>query len=71
MKIELSWLIQTLWLTFVGIDGGFDNQEPEYDETYSIVILPDYATFPFPSVALPEKVFLLLLLLLFYFITSK
>ncbi|XP_076935914.1 ubiquitin carboxyl-terminal hydrolase 14-like [Bidens hawaiensis] len=56
MKIELSWLIQTLWLTFVGIDGGFDNQEPEYDETYSIVILPDYATFPFPSVALPEKV---------------
>ncbi|KAI3814206.1 hypothetical protein L1987_18954 [Smallanthus sonchifolius] len=32
-----------------GIDGGFDNQEPEYDETYSKIILPDYATFPFPS----------------------
>ncbi|XP_076897899.1 ubiquitin carboxyl-terminal hydrolase 14-like [Bidens hawaiensis] len=43
-------------LLAIGIDGGFDNQEPEYDETYSIVILPDYATFPFPSVALPEKV---------------
>ncbi|PWA89296.1 ubiquitin-specific protease 14 [Artemisia annua] len=40
----------------IGIDGGFENQESEYDETYSIVILPDYATFPFPSVALPEKV---------------
>ncbi|XP_022028512.1 ubiquitin carboxyl-terminal hydrolase 14 isoform X1 [Helianthus annuus] len=43
-------------LLAIGIDGGFDNQEPEYDETYSIVILPDYATLPFPSVALPEKV---------------
>nr|GEX60884.1 ubiquitin carboxyl-terminal hydrolase 14 isoform X1 [Tanacetum cinerariifolium] len=43
-------------LLAIGIDGGFDNQEPEYDETYSIVILPDYVTFPFPSVALPEKV---------------
>lgn len=49
-------------LFFVGIDGGFDNQEPEYDETYSIVILPDYATLPFPSVELPEKVLLSLLL---------
>ncbi|XP_071730177.1 ubiquitin carboxyl-terminal hydrolase 14-like isoform X2 [Rutidosis leptorrhynchoides] len=43
-------------LLAIGIDGGFDNQEPEYDETYSIVILPDYTSFPFPSVALPEKV---------------
>ncbi|KAI7733014.1 hypothetical protein M8C21_025005 [Ambrosia artemisiifolia] len=43
-------------LLAIGVDGGFDNQEPEYDETYNIVILPDYATFPFPSVALPEKV---------------
>lgn len=43
-------------LLAIGIDGGFDNQELEYDETYNIVILPDYATFPFPSVALPEKV---------------
>ncbi|KVI02211.1 Peptidase C19, ubiquitin carboxyl-terminal hydrolase 2 [Cynara cardunculus var. scolymus] len=45
-------------LLAIGIDGGFDNQELEYDETYNIVILPDYVTFPFPSVALPEKVFL-------------
>lgn len=43
-------------LLAIGVDGGFDNQESEYEETYSIVILPDYATFPFPSVALPEKV---------------
>ncbi|XP_024959487.1 ubiquitin carboxyl-terminal hydrolase 14 isoform X2 [Cynara cardunculus var. scolymus] len=43
-------------LLAIGIDGGFDNQELEYDETYNIVILPDYVTFPFPSVALPEKV---------------
>lgn len=43
-------------LLAIGVDGGFDNQELEYDETYNIVILPDYATFPFPSVALPEKV---------------
>lgn len=42
----------------VGVDGGFDNQEPEYDETYNIIILPDYATLPFPSVQLPEKVLL-------------
>ena len=39
-----------------GVDGGFDNNEPEYDETYNIVILPNYATLPFPSVELPEKV---------------
>ncbi|KAL7585980.1 ubiquitin carboxyl-terminal hydrolase 14 [Lactuca sativa] len=43
-------------LLAIGVDGGFDNQEPEYDETYNIIILPDYATLPFPSVQLPEKV---------------
>ncbi|KAL0553723.1 hypothetical protein IC582_007627 [Cucumis melo] len=43
-------------LLAIGVDGGFDNNEPEYDETYSIVILPNYATLPFPSVELPEKV---------------
>ncbi|KAM7492636.1 hypothetical protein LguiA_035557 [Lonicera macranthoides] len=43
-------------LLAIGVDGGFDNHEPEYDETYSIVILPDYVTLPFPSVELPEKV---------------
>lgn len=40
----------------IGIEGGFGSGEPEYEETYSIVILPDYATLPFPSVELPEKV---------------
>ncbi|WZY84140.1 hypothetical protein YC2023_030524 [Brassica napus] len=38
------------------VDGGFDNKEPEYEESYSIVILPDFVSLPFPSVELPEKV---------------
>ncbi|KAF5202716.1 Ubiquitin carboxyl-terminal hydrolase, partial [Thalictrum thalictroides] len=40
----------------IGLDGGFDNNEPEYEETLSIVILPDFVSLPFPSVELPEKV---------------
>ncbi|KAK4484369.1 hypothetical protein RD792_006947 [Penstemon davidsonii] len=40
----------------IGHEGGFDNNDPEYEESYEIVILPDYVTFPFPSVELPEKV---------------
>ncbi|KAK9938281.1 hypothetical protein M0R45_015031 [Rubus argutus] len=43
-------------LMAIGVDGGFDNNEPEYEETHSIVLLPDYVTLPFPSVELPEKV---------------
>ncbi|KAF2314276.1 hypothetical protein GH714_024851 [Hevea brasiliensis] len=43
-------------LLAIGVDGGFDNNEPKYEETHSIVILTDYVTFPFPSVELPEKV---------------
>ncbi|KAL6205630.1 hypothetical protein ACLB2K_022887 [Fragaria x ananassa] len=43
-------------LMAIGIDGGFDNNEPEYEESHSIVVLPDYVTLPFPSVELPEKV---------------
>lgn len=43
-------------ISFAGVDGGFDNNEPEYEETHNIVILPDYVTLPFPSVELPEKV---------------
>ncbi|EEF36623.1 Ubiquitin carboxyl-terminal hydrolase, putative [Ricinus communis] len=43
-------------LLAIGIEGGFDNNEPDYEETHSIVILPDYVTFEFPSVELPEKV---------------
>ncbi|XP_009616171.1 ubiquitin carboxyl-terminal hydrolase 14-like isoform X1 [Nicotiana tomentosiformis] len=43
-------------LLAIGIDGGFDNSEPQYEEAYEIVILPDYVTLPFPSVELPEKV---------------
>ncbi|CAN6694463.1 unnamed protein product [Malus baccata var. baccata] len=43
-------------LMAIGVDGGFDNNEPEYEETHNIVLLPDYVTLPFPSVELPEKV---------------
>ncbi|XP_011029388.1 PREDICTED: ubiquitin carboxyl-terminal hydrolase 14-like isoform X1 [Populus euphratica] len=43
-------------LLAIGVEGGFDNNEPQYEETHNIVILPDYVTFPFPSVELPEKV---------------
>ncbi|KAF7822784.1 Ubiquitin carboxyl-terminal hydrolase 14 [Senna tora] len=40
----------------IGVDGGFDDNEPEYEETHSIVILPEFVSLPFPSVELPEKV---------------
>ncbi|XP_050139938.1 ubiquitin carboxyl-terminal hydrolase 14-like [Malus sylvestris] len=43
-------------LMAIGVDGGFDNNEPEYEETHNIVLLPDYVTLPFPSVEFPEKV---------------
>ncbi|XP_073118725.1 ubiquitin carboxyl-terminal hydrolase 14 [Henckelia pumila] len=43
-------------LLAIGIDGGFDNNDPEFEASYEIVILPDYLTLPFPSVELPEKV---------------
>ncbi|OMO80445.1 hypothetical protein CCACVL1_12950 [Corchorus capsularis] len=43
-------------LLAIGVDGGFDNNEPEYEETYNIVILPNYVALPFPNVELPEKV---------------
>ncbi|XP_031100792.1 ubiquitin carboxyl-terminal hydrolase 14 isoform X2 [Ipomoea triloba] len=43
-------------LLAIGLEGGFDNNEPEYDESYQIVLLPDYLTLPFPSVELPEKI---------------
>ncbi|XP_054812623.1 ubiquitin carboxyl-terminal hydrolase 14 isoform X2 [Prosopis cineraria] len=43
-------------LLAIGVDGGFDNNEDEYEETHSIIILPDYVSLPFPSVELPEKV---------------
>ncbi|KAF7836785.1 ubiquitin carboxyl-terminal hydrolase 14 [Senna tora] len=43
-------------LLAIGVDGGFDNNEPAYEEMHSIVILPDHVSLPFPSVELPEKV---------------
>ncbi|XP_029116271.1 ubiquitin carboxyl-terminal hydrolase 14 isoform X2 [Elaeis guineensis] len=43
-------------LLAIGVEGGFDDREPEYEETLDIVILPEHVTIPFPSVELPEKV---------------
>ncbi|CAM6037602.1 unnamed protein product [Sphagnum compactum] len=43
-------------LLAIGVDGGFNSKDPECEETYSIVILPDFVRLPFPSVELPEKV---------------
>ncbi|RWW37863.1 hypothetical protein BHE74_00056956, partial [Ensete ventricosum] len=37
---------------WICVDGGFDHEETEYEETYSIVLLPDYMSLPFPSVEL-------------------
>lgn len=43
-------------LLAIGIDGGFDNNEADFEETHNIVILPDYVSLSYPSVELPEKV---------------
>ncbi|KAK4750641.1 hypothetical protein SAY87_004123 [Trapa incisa] len=43
-------------LLAIGVDGGFDNSDPDYEESYSIVVLPAHVMLPFPSVELPEKV---------------
>lgn len=40
----------------IGVEGGFGSGDPEYEETYNIVVLPEYASLLFPSVELPEKV---------------
>ncbi|KAL0406854.1 UNVERIFIED_CONTAM: Ubiquitin carboxyl-terminal hydrolase 14 [Sesamum latifolium] len=44
------------WQYHDGVEGGFDNNDPVYEQSYEIVILPDYVTLPFPWVELPEKV---------------
>ena len=42
----------------VGLEGGFSSGEPkfEYDEQWSIVILPDFVSIPLPNASLPAKV---------------
>ncbi|KAL3696589.1 hypothetical protein R1sor_010665 [Riccia sorocarpa] len=40
----------------IGVDGGFDTKEAEFEEVYSVVLLPEFVSLPFPSVELPEKV---------------
>ncbi|KAG0563130.1 hypothetical protein KC19_8G006500 [Ceratodon purpureus] len=43
-------------LLAIGVEGGFDSKEPEYEVSYSIVILPEFISLSYPSVELPEKV---------------
>ncbi|XP_073312765.1 ubiquitin carboxyl-terminal hydrolase 14 [Primulina huaijiensis] len=43
-------------LLALGVEGGFDNNDPEFEPSFEIVILPEYLALPFPSVELPEKV---------------
>uniref|UniRef100_A0A0E0BY01 ubiquitinyl hydrolase 1 n=1 Tax=Oryza meridionalis TaxID=40149 RepID=A0A0E0BY01_9ORYZ len=43
-------------LLAIGVEGGFTDQELEYDEAFEIVILPEFTSLPFPSIDLPEKV---------------
>lgn len=43
-------------LLAIGVDGGFNTKEAEYETIYSIFILPDFVELPFPNVDLPEKV---------------
>lgn len=50
--ISINWVSPQL----TGVEGGFGDQEPEYDDNFEIIILPDFISLPFPSVDLPEKV---------------
>ncbi|KAL8144321.1 hypothetical protein V2J09_017353, partial [Rumex salicifolius] len=43
-------------LLAIGVEGGFDESEAQYEESRNIVILPSFKTLSFPSVELPEKV---------------
>lgn len=44
----------------IGVDGGFDpdsgRKKFDVKDHYQIVILPDFATIPWPNDSLPEKV---------------
>ncbi|OQV13825.1 Ubiquitin carboxyl-terminal hydrolase 5 [Hypsibius exemplaris] len=42
----------------IGLEGGFDTREPkfEYDEVWSIVVLPDFLSIPLPYELLPTKI---------------
>ncbi|KAJ7540223.1 hypothetical protein O6H91_10G005900 [Diphasiastrum complanatum] len=42
-------------LLAIGLEGGFDAKQQDYEEIYSIVILPEFLSLPFPNVDLPEK----------------
>eukprot|EP00850_Spirogloea_muscicola_P004468 SM000019S05012 [mRNA] locus=s19:437352:442456:- [translate_table: standard] len=53
---DLEPAAQKPTLLAIGVEGGFNSQEPELDTTLSIVLLPDFQELPFPSPELPEKV---------------
>ncbi|KAG5551182.1 hypothetical protein RHGRI_009572 [Rhododendron griersonianum] len=41
-------------LLAIGVDGGFDNNEPEYEETRNIAILPDYVRLAVDAILMAE-----------------
>eukprot|EP00898_Chlorokybus_atmophyticus_P002300 jgi/Chlat1/3070/Chrsp21S03316 len=44
-------------LLAIGVDGGFEaGPKDEFEDTYKIVVLPNFVELPYPSVELPEKV---------------
>jgi ubiquitin carboxyl-terminal hydrolase 5/13 len=44
----------------IGVEGGFDPDSGkntfEYEESYSVVVLPDFVSIPWPDSQLPEIV---------------
>jgi ubiquitin carboxyl-terminal hydrolase 5/13 len=44
----------------IGVEGGFDpdsaKKKSEYEESYSIVVLPEFVSIPWPDPQLPEIV---------------
>eukprot|EP00897_Mesotaenium_endlicherianum_P009541 jgi/Mesen1/8615/ME000050S08022 len=40
----------------IGVEGGYEEKEVEYEDKYSVVVLPSFEELPFPDVELPEKV---------------
>lgn len=42
----------------IGVEGGFDGgvEKIEYEETFSLVLLPEFTVIPLPEPQLPQKV---------------
>ncbi len=46
----------------IGVEGGFDGgvEKVEFEESYSLVVLPEFATIVLPEAQLPQKVSIVL-----------